>query len=97
MSDFAQRVRAIDTILAGSTTIDRTLLDRCFAALAGIEIDGMPPKLARKLELVFIAYNEVVHQFPDASDPCKPLPASALAVYAYHLQQIRMLAENAEQ
>lgn len=94
MTDLTNRLRAIDAILAGSNTIDRTLLDRCFAALAGIEIDGMPSKLARKLERIFLAYNEVARQFPDARDPSKPLPATALVAYAYHLHQLRLVASD---
>lgn len=95
MTDLADRIHAIDSVLATSTTLDRALLDRAFAALGGIDIGSMEPKLRRKLERILVSYNDVAVQFPDARDPNKPLPATALVAYAYHLQQIRMLADDA--
>ncbi|HAT11723.1 MAG TPA: hypothetical protein DCS97_14275 [Planctomycetes bacterium] len=90
--DFRQRVIAMDAILARSTTLDRTLLDTVFAALSGIDISRMEPKLHRKLERILVSFNDVAVQFPDARDPSKPLPGTALVTYAYHMQQIRILA-----
>ena len=97
MSDFAQRIRAIDAILAGSTTIDRTLFDRCFATLGGLNLSAMPLWQRQELEAILVSYGDIIDQFPDASEPSKPLPATALVAYAYHLQQIRMLAKDAGQ
>ncbi len=90
--DFHQRVSAMDALLASTTTIDRTVLDRALATLSGLNLSAMDPKLRRKLERILVTYNEVAIQFPDVSDPSKPLPATALVAYAYRLQQIRMLA-----
>lgn len=92
--DFHLRVSAMESLLASSTTIDRTLLDLVFAILGGIDIGHMEPKLRRKLERILVSYNQVAVQFPDARDTSKPLPATALVAYAFHLQQIRMLADD---
>jgi hypothetical protein len=39
-----------------------------------------------------VSYGAIIDTFPDADDPDKPLPATALVAYAYHLHQIRLLA-----
>jgi hypothetical protein len=94
MTDLSKRIRAIDAILAGSTTIDRALLDRCFASLDGLNLSAMPLWQRQELEAILGSYIDIIDQFPDASDPSKPLPATALVGYAFHIQQIRLLADE---
>ena len=92
MGELADKVRAMDGVLAGQTSFDRALMDRAFATLKGLNLDRINPKIGRKLDRVLIEFNRLAAIYPDASDPTKPLPATALVAYAYHMQEIRNLA-----
>lgn len=94
IADFRQRLASIDAILAASTTLDRTLLDRAFGALAGIDTEALPAMLQHRIERILVAINAIAEEFPDVRDPAKPLPATALVAYAYRLQQLRRLADE---
>lgn len=91
IADLRQRLASIDALLAASTTLDRSLLDRAFGTLAGIDTDALPAILHHRIERTLLAINAIAEEFPDARDPAKPLPAIALVAYAYRLQQLRRL------
>jgi hypothetical protein len=92
MSEFTDKVSAMETVLAGSTTFDRFLMDRAFSQLSGLDLGQLDPKLRRKLERVLSGFNHLVAIYPDAADPTKPLPATALVSYATIMQGVRDLA-----
>ena len=92
MGELADKVRAMEAVLAGQTTFDRVLMDRAFATLKGLDLGGIDQKVGRKLDRVLAEFNRLAAIYPDAADPTKPLPAIALVAYAYHMQEIRNLA-----
>jgi hypothetical protein len=92
MSEFTDKVAAMEKILAGSTTFDRFLMDRVFSQLSGLDLGTMDPKTRRKLDRVLSGFNRLVAIYPDAADATRPLPATALVSYASILQEIRDLA-----
>ncbi len=94
VADLRQRLAAIEAILAASTTLDRTLLDRAFGALAGIDTEQLPAMLQHRIERTLLSINRIAEEFPDARDPARALPATALVAYAYRLQQIRRFADE---
>lgn len=92
MSEFTDKVSAMETVLAGSTTFDRFLMDRAFSQLSGLDLGQLDPKLRRKLERVLSGFNHLADIYPDAADPTKPLTATALVSYASIMQGVRDLA-----
>ncbi|MBN8523958.1 MAG: hypothetical protein J0M02_01350 [Planctomycetes bacterium] len=91
IADLRRRLSSIDVLLAASTSLDRTLLDRAFGALAGVDTEALPAILQHRIERILLAINAIAEEFPDARDPAKQLPATALVAYAYRLQQLRRL------
>lgn len=47
--------------------------------------------MKRKLTTILSGFNDIVVEHPDAADPTKPLPATALIAYAKIMQDIRCL------
>lgn len=92
MSELTDKVSAMGKVLAAHTTFDRFLMDRAFATLSGLDIGRLEPKVRRKLDRVMFGFNQLAQVYPEAADPTKPLPATALVAYAYHMQLIRHLA-----
>jgi len=92
MKTLPDRLLALEALLASSATFDRRLMDRAFAMLGGIESTDTDPKTWAKLNRIVASFNELAAKYPDAMDDRKPLPATALVAYAYHLHQLRMLA-----
>ena len=50
MSEFSEKISAMENSLAGSATFDRFLMDRAFSQLSGLDLGQLDPKLRRKLE-----------------------------------------------
>ena len=46
------------------------------------------------LDGIMASCNRLAEIYPDACDPTKPLPATALVAYAYHLHQMCLLNEE---
>jgi hypothetical protein len=92
MSEFTEKVAAMETILAGSTTFDRFLMDRAFSQLSGLDVGALDPKIRRKLDRVLSGFNHLAAIYPEEADPAMPLPATALVSYASIMQGIRDLA-----
>lgn len=92
MSEFSEKISAMENILAGSATFDRFLMDRAFSQLSGLDLGQLDPKLRRKLERALSGFNHLAAIYPDAADPTKPLPATALVSYASIMQAVRDLA-----
>jgi hypothetical protein len=92
MSEFTEKIAAMETILAESTTFDRFLMDRAFSQLSGLDLGRLDPKIRRKLDRVLSGFNHLATIYPEAADPTMPLPATALVSYASIMQGIRDLA-----
>lgn len=92
MSEFTDKVAAMEALLAGSTTFDRFLMDRVFSQLSGLDLGKLDAKIRRKLDRVLDGLNHLAAIYPDAADPTMPLPATALVSYASIMQDIRDLA-----
>ncbi len=92
MSEFTEKVAAMETILAESITFDRFLMDRAFSQLSGLDLGRLDPKIRRKLDRVLSGFNQLATIYPEAADPTMPLPATALVSYASIMQGIRDLA-----
>lgn len=92
MSEFTDKVTALEAVLASATTFDRFLMDRAFTELSGLDLGQLDPKLRKKLERVLSGFNRLAKIYPDVADPTKPIPATALVSYASIMQDVRDLA-----
>lgn len=92
MGECAEKVAAMEAVLASTTTFDRFAMDRAFQQLAGLDIGALDSRLSRKLDRIFSRFNELAFLYPDARDPLKPLPATALVSYAGIMQEFIDLA-----
>ena len=92
MSEFTDKVAALEAVLAGSMVFDRFLMDKAFKQLSGLTLSELDPKFRKKLERVLSGFNRLGQLYPQVADEMMPLPATALVSYASILQGIRDLA-----
>ena len=91
MSELTDKITAMENILAQHMTFDRFIMDQAFSQLSGLDLGALDPKMKRKLTTILSGFNDIVDDHPDAADPTKPLPATALIAYAKIMQDIRCL------
>jgi hypothetical protein len=92
MSELTNKITAMEHVLAQTMTFDRFIMDQAFSQISGLDLAALDPKMKRKLNRILSGFGHLAVQYPDATDPTKPLPATALVAYAKIMQDIRDLA-----
>lgn len=93
MSEFSDKVAAMEKILAASTIFDRFVMDRAFKQLSGLDLGKLDAKFRRKLERILMRFNDLGQRYPEAADETMPLPATALIGYASIMDAVMHLAD----
>ena len=78
MSEFTDKVAALEAVLASSMVFDRFLMDKAFKQLSGLTLSDLDPKFRKKLERVLSGFNHLGQLYPQVADETMPLPATAL-------------------